>query len=141
MEKKLLSQIQTGQAFIVNARRRNGVILCKPYHAEFAGPGALIGGSLDLTCQKLVGVGKLSILVPTSAEDYHRACLIRRQWVLLTQKMTSHEDPQERARLLLNQFANYFSDEDLAPLSDDLLGQLVGTFQSTVFQARLTLEV
>ncbi|MEB3274906.1 MAG: hypothetical protein ACO4CG_11965 [Prochlorothrix sp.] len=140
MEKTLLSQIQAGQSFIVNARRRNGVILCKPYHAEFAGPGALIGGSLDLTCQKLVGVGKLSILLPASPDDLHRACLIRRQWILLTQKMTAHDDSQERARLLLTQFDNYFRGDDLASLSDELLGQLVGTFCSTIVYARLGLE-
>ena len=136
LEDSVLHQIQNGQALIVNARRRNGVVLCKPYHTEFAGPGSLIGGSLDTDCEKLIAVGKLSILNPTSGDDYHRACLIRRQWVILMYKMTSHEDPLDRARLLLNQFDNYFSEADMVNLSTEILSQLVGVFPSTFMESR-----
>jgi len=131
-----LQQIQAGQAFIVNSHRRNGVLLMKPYHTEFAGPGAIIGGPLDLDCQKLLPVGRLSLLVPSSTADYHRACLIRRQWIILIHQITSNPDPQERIRLLMNQFENYFDLDKLASVPDDAFARLVGVFPQTIVQFR-----
>ena len=40
----LLEQLQQGHLMIVDSQRRNGLILYKKYHAEFAGPGAAVGG-------------------------------------------------------------------------------------------------
>lgn len=43
---KILARLHSGQLWMVNSRRRNGLILCKAFHAEFAGPGAAVGGFL-----------------------------------------------------------------------------------------------
>lgn len=131
-----LKRIQDGEFLIVNSRRRNGVILQKPYYTEFAGPGAVIGGTFDRNCQELIPVGKLSLIRPKSLEDQHRACLIRRQWILLTKQLTENQDPQERARMLLNQFENYFDSASVAHLPDEIFAQLVGVFPSTMCQSR-----
>lgn len=40
----LLSQLNSGQLLMVNRNRRNGLIIYKRFHAEFAGPGAAVGG-------------------------------------------------------------------------------------------------
>ena len=48
---KILTLIHGGKIFMVNSRRRNGLILFKEYYAEFAGPGAAIGGDYDSDCQ------------------------------------------------------------------------------------------
>ena len=43
----ILTLLHSGKVFIVNSRKRNGLILFKRYHAEFAGPGAAVGGDYD----------------------------------------------------------------------------------------------
>ena len=40
----ILCSLQSKELLVINPRRKNGLILYKPYHAEFAGPGAAIGG-------------------------------------------------------------------------------------------------
>jgi hypothetical protein len=131
-----LKRIQEGELFAVSSRRRNGVILRKPYHMEFAGPGAVVGGVFDRDCQSLIPVGKLSLDRLESSEEQHRAYLIRRQWVLLIKQLTEHPDPQERARMILNQFENYFDSASIAQLSDEVFAQLVGVLPCTVRQSR-----
>jgi len=36
-------KLLVGKVLMVNHRRRNGLIIYKRYHAEFAGPGAAVG--------------------------------------------------------------------------------------------------
>ena len=37
---EILSRLAGEELLIVNSRRRNGLIICKQFYAEFAGPGA-----------------------------------------------------------------------------------------------------
>jgi hypothetical protein len=133
---QILKRIQDGELLIVSSRRRNGAILCKSYHTEFAGPGAAIGGLFDQDCQSLIPVGKLALTLPETPEDHHRACLIRRQWILLTKQLTENPEPQERARMVLAQFENYFDFESVDCLPDEVFAQLVGVFPSTIHNSR-----
>ncbi|RMF64243.1 MAG: hypothetical protein D6742_15530, partial [Cyanobacteria bacterium J069] len=41
---ELLRYIREGRVLAVNKRKRNGLVLYKQFHAEFAGPGAAVGG-------------------------------------------------------------------------------------------------
>lgn len=127
MNKPLLPDLQ-----IVNPRRRNGLILYKPDHAEFAGPGAAVGGLIDQDCQQVLPVGNLSLFSPTSANERQRAYLIRRQWVRLTLEITDHPVASQRAQKILNQFEGFFEAEIIAQLPDVALALLVGVLPQTV---------
>ncbi|MBD0343910.1 MAG: hypothetical protein ICV63_03570, partial [Coleofasciculus sp. Co-bin14] len=81
---RILEQLHDKQLLIINSQRRNGLILYKRYHAEFAGPGAAVGGLFDWDCQRVLPVGDLSLLQPKSSDERQRAYLIRRQWIRLT---------------------------------------------------------
>ncbi|MEO8892918.1 MAG: hypothetical protein ABI417_15615, partial [Coleofasciculaceae cyanobacterium] len=50
---EILKQLHEQKLLVVNTKRRNGLILYKRYHAEFAGPGSAIGGLFDLDCQRV----------------------------------------------------------------------------------------
>jgi hypothetical protein len=128
------------ELLIVNARRRNGLILYKHYHAEFAGPGSAVGGPFDQDCQLALPVGNLSLLNPESTDDRTRAYLIRRQWVRLTRQITENPEPLRRAQMILNQFEHYFDLKTVAQLPDDALALLVGVLPQTIRKARDTLE-
>jgi hypothetical protein len=133
---ELLDYIRSGQVWQVNSRQRNGVILCKPFHTEFAGPGAAVGGYLDVDCQRVIPMGKLSLVRPNSHQDRQNAYLIRRQWIKLTQQVTDKSVPLQRAQMILNQFENYFDQETIARIPDEAFALMVGVLPYTIRMAR-----
>lgn len=135
---QLLDYVHSGQVWTVNGRQRNGIILCKPFHTEFAGPGAAIGGALDLDCQRVIPMGNLSLVQATSHQERQNAYLIRRQWIKLTQQVTDKSVPMQRAQLILNQFENYFDQETIARIPDEAFALMVGVLPYTIRLARRT---
>lgn len=137
---EILAQLHDQQLLIVNSRRRNGLILYKRYHAEFAGPGAAVGGVFDLDCQRVLPVGNLSLLTPESTDERQRAYLIRRQWIRLTKQITDDPAPLQRAQKILTQFEQYFDTKTIAQISDEAFALLVGVFPHTIHKVRNTDE-
>jgi hypothetical protein len=134
----ILAHIHSGKLWMVNSRRRNGLILCKAFHAEFAGPGAAVGSFFDADCHRVIPVGNLSLLHPQDHEGRQKAYLIRRQWIRLTQQFTDQSMPVQRAQMILNQFENYFDQETIARIPDEIFAQLVGVLPYSVRLARRT---
>ncbi len=132
----ILTRLQTGEVFIVNSRRRNGLILFKRYHAEFAGPGAAVGGDYDCDCQKALPIGNLSLLTPESYEERQKAYLIRRQWIRLIKQITESPVPQQRVQKILDQFEQYFPPEMVVNLPDFAFALLVGVLPQTAGMVR-----
>ncbi len=124
--------IPNNELLLVNPRRRGGLIIFKRYHAEFAGPGAAVGGQFDLDCQEVLPVGNLSLIPPESADERQRAYLIRRQWIRLTKEITENHDPLQRARRILEQFEGFFNSETVNQIPDEALALLVGVFPHTI---------
>lgn len=133
---EILQHIRAGHLLVVNKRRRNGLVLYKHFHAEFAGPGAAVGGLFDKDCQKVIPVDKLSLLSPETHEDRQEAYLIRRQWIRLTQQFTDTSESIQRAQKILNQFETYFDANTIARIPDESFALLVGVLPHTVRMAR-----
>jgi hypothetical protein len=119
------------ELLIVSPRRHNGLILFKRYHAEFAGPGAAVGGLIDRDCQRVLPIGNLSLISPESSEERQRAYLIRRQWVRLTIEIIDNLTPLQRAQRIL-----HLESEQRAQLPDETLALLVGVLPETIRKAR-----
>lgn len=132
----LLERIQQGHLMIVDSRRRNGLILYKKYHAEFAGPGAAVGGCIDLDCEGVLPVGSLLLLEPSGHEERQKSYLIRRQWIRLTHQFTDNKVPSRRAQMILNQFETYFDRDTIAQIPDIAFAKLVGVLPHTIDLAR-----
>jgi len=132
----LADYLRQGNLLIISKRRRNGLIIYKEFHAEFAGPGAAVGGLFDANCVRIIPVGDLSLMPPASHEERQEAYLIRRQWIRLTQQFTDTSVALERARMILNQFETYFDGETVAAVSDEAFALLVGVLPNTIRNAR-----
>jgi hypothetical protein len=132
----ILTRLHSGEVFIVNSRRRNGLILFKRYHAEFAGPGAAVGGDYDFDCQGALPIGNLSLLTPESNEERQKAYLIRRQWIRLIKQITENPVPGQRVQKILDQFEQYFPPEIVSLLPDVAFALLVGVLPQTVGMVR-----
>ncbi|MFE4108045.1 hypothetical protein [Almyronema epifaneia] len=133
---EILTQLNNDKFWVVNSRRRNGIIVVKQFHAEFAGPGAAVGGSFDLGCQKIIPLGNLSLIPPESHEEQQKALRIRLQWIRLTQNFTDKPVPAERARMILEQFKSYFDAEMVNQVPDEAFALLVGVLPYTIRLAR-----
>jgi hypothetical protein len=129
-------EIQSQQVLIVNSKRRNGLILYKKYHVEFAGPGAAIGGDFDQDCYAILPVGDLSLINPQSSQEREGAYKQRRQWLKLVNKITSNPVPTERAVMILDLFENCFDSKILAEIPDHSLASMVGIFTHTLTKVR-----
>ena len=134
---EILTHIHSGRLLIVDSRRRNGLILIKVYHAEFAGPGAAVGGAFDRDCQQVILVGDVCLVEAKSPEERQKAYGIRRHWVRLTEQLTARSLPSVRSQMLLTQFEQYFDSETVAQLPDLALALLVGVFPQTIRMARV----
>ena len=133
---EILKQIHSQKLLIVNPRRKNGLIVYKKYHAEFVGPGAIVGGQFDTNVVDLIAVGKLSLVTPETSEQRRQAYKMRRQWVKLTKQITDNPVPTERARVILNQFEHWFDAETVAKLPDEAFALLVGVLPQTIAKVR-----
>lgn len=129
---EILRLLHSGRVLMVNSRRRNGLILYKRYYAEFAGPGAAVGGFYDRDCEWALPVGNLSLLTPETHEDRQKAYLIRRQWIRLMKQITEKPQPQQRVQKILEQFEQYFDAETVTQLPDEAFALLVGILPPTV---------
>ncbi len=132
----LLTCLQAQQLLIVNPRRKNGLIIIKPYHAEFAGPGAAIGAKFDSDVVDILPVGKLSLIRATTSQERVKSYLIRRQWIRLAKQITDNSVPQQRAQVILNQFEHWFDAETAHQLPDEAFGLLVGVLPQTMKKVR-----
>lgn len=128
----LLTMLHGGKLFIVNSRRRNGLILFKRYHAEFAGPGAAVGGDYDRDCFAVLPIGNLSLLNPETNDERQKAYLIRRQWIRLIKQITENSVPKQRVHKILDQFEQYFTSDMVTRLPDEVFALLVGVLPQTV---------
>lgn len=133
---KLLAKLAAKESLIVNPRRKNGLIIYKKYHAEFAGPGAIIGGEFDVGATSVLPVGNVSLVYPQNSQEKKQAYKMRRQWVRLTKQIIDNPLPTERAQVILNQFEHWFDVETVADLPDEAFALLVGVLPQTIRKVR-----
>ena len=134
--KRLVERLKAKELLIVNPRRKNGLIIYKKYHAEFAGPGAIVGGQFDLDVTNVMSVGNISLVVPQDSQAKKQAYKMRRQWVRLTKQIIDNPNPAERAQVILNQFEHWFDMETVADLPDQAFALLVGVLPQTIRKVR-----
>ena len=96
----ILQHLHSQQLLVINPRRKNGLILYKPYHAEFAGPGAAIGANFDQDVIDVLPVGTLSLIEPRTSQERINSYLIRRQWVKLAKQISDNTIAQQRAKVI-----------------------------------------
>ena len=135
---ELLSRLAARELLIVNPRRKNGLIVYKKYHAEFVGPGAIVGGQFDLDATNILAVGSISLVYPQNSQQRKQAYKMRRQWVRLTKQIIDNPEPSQRAQVILNQFEHWFDAETVAALPDEAFALLVGVLPQTIRKVRNT---
>ena len=121
----------------VNEYQKSGLILCKSYHAEFAGPGALVSTTLEQQCTAIVAIGAPEIIEVVTPEERQKAYGRRIQWMRWLQKITVHPSPVERLEKLLYGFEAFFGRAVVQELPHEVLALLVGVLPQTVGRSQL----
>ncbi len=138
---EVLTQFNTGQLLVIDSKRQGGLIIWKHHHAEFAGPGAAVGGLFDLECCRVITIADLSLIYPESYEERQQAYAIRQQWLRATQKVTQNSVPLQRAMEVLTLFGEYFDQDTVGKIPNDALALLVGVLPKTIKMARRQVQM
>lgn len=136
----VLSQLKSGQLLRVDPNRQGGLILCKAHHAEFAGPGAAVGGMFDLDCVRTIAVGDVALIYPASHQERQQAYRQRQEWFNSIQQPLMELVPLHRAQKILHLFAQSFDGKTVANLPSEALAMLVGVFPHTIAMAKQSLK-
>jgi hypothetical protein len=128
--------LQSEQLLAISEHKRCGLILCKEYHAEFAGPGAAISSTVEQDYQMVVAIGAPDLAPIRTQGERQKAYSRRIQWMRWLQRITDYPDAAVRAEKLLAGFEAFFSDQLVATLPDSVLARLIGVFPQTVALVR-----
>jgi hypothetical protein len=127
--------LKSGQLLALSQHDSTGLIVQKPFHAEFVGPGAAVGGMFDVQCVTIHTLGKAEFTVPECEEERQQAFQRRLEDITVIQVLCD-EVPLKRAIALLELFrTRQFSLEEIQTIPHEVLGKLVGVLPSTIDMA------
>jgi hypothetical protein len=121
----------------VGESKRSGLILCKSHYAEFAGPGAAIACSAEQGYISALALGSPEIVEVITHEERQKAYSRRIQWVRWLNKIVTHPEPIQRTEKLFTGFREFFGEEILAEIPDEIMALLAGVLPQTVTSLRL----
>lgn len=130
------TSLNTHRLLAISEKKKSGLILCKGYHAEFAGPGAVVSAPVEQGYTLVIAIGSPEIVEVTTSEDRQKAYGRRIQWIRWLQRMTDSHDPIQRAERLLSSFEAFFGAQLLLRLPTEALAQLVGVLPQTIATVR-----
>lgn len=125
-----------GFLLTVGEQKRSGLILCKEFHAEFAGPGAAVACSGEQSYQAVIAIGSPNLVPVQDWEARRKAYGLRIQWGRWLHKITDHPDPVSRVERLFAGLEGFFGRQVVMSLPTEVLALLVGVLPSTVEAVR-----
>jgi hypothetical protein len=120
----------------ISEQKKSGLILCKQYHAEFAGPGAAVNCLTEQAYRAVIAIGSPELIPLLTPDDRRRAYGRRIQWGRWLQKILEQPDPLIRAEKLLSGFEEFFGRQVVLSLPSEVLALLSGVFSGTVEAVR-----
>lgn len=133
-----LSFFKSGQFLSLTPNSQGGLILQKPFYADFVGPGAAIGSSFDVNCTLVYAIGAVEFGVPTTLTERQQAFNRRMAYSQRLQAITVQEAPLYRSIVILNQLCKWVGAEEARNIPDDLVARLAGVLPKTIKVARKT---
>ncbi|MBW4440399.1 MAG: hypothetical protein KME10_04020 [Plectolyngbya sp. WJT66-NPBG17] len=122
--------------FAISEHKKSGLILCKQYHAEFAGPGAAVNCAVEPAYRAVIAIGSPELITTKTFEDRRRAYGRRIQWGRWLQRIVEHPDPMIRSEKLLAGFEEFFGRQVVVGLPSEVLALLAGVFPGAIEQVR-----
>jgi hypothetical protein len=127
-----IEMLKNGQLLSLGFNHSAGLILQKPYYAEFIEPGAAIGGMFDLQVVAIHILGKVELQIPETANERQDALQKRMENIEQMQQICEQDVPIDRAIGILELLSQKFHQEEIQLISNDVLAKLVGVLPSTM---------
>ncbi|GAB4351668.1 MAG: hypothetical protein Fur0042_20020 [Cyanophyceae cyanobacterium] len=106
------------------------------FHAEFAGPGAVVYSPVEPSYCQIVAIGQPCLIPIKGRRERILAFRRRMDWLRWQRYVTRHEVPAVRADRLLQSFEGWFGVEVTRHLPDEPLAQLAAVLPVTMAQVR-----
>lgn len=133
--KEPVELLKSGQLLAVSGDEGAGLIIQKPFFAEFVGHGAAIGGLFDLQCVTVYTLGNVQISVPEDKMGRQAAFQKRIADIEFMQELCQLDSPLERGVSVLTQLCNQYDPYQVKSIPNDVLAKLVGVLPSTITEA------
>jgi hypothetical protein len=127
--------LKSGQLLAVTDSEPAGIILQKPFFAEFIGPGAAIGGLFDLKCVTIYTLGKAEFTAPATQEERQLAFRRRIDNIAAMQTLCQAEAPLRRAIDLLDMLCDRMGTTEIRSIPNEVLAKIVGVMPGTIAMA------
>jgi hypothetical protein len=127
--------LKSGQLLAVTDSEPAGIILQKPFFAEFIGPGAAIGGLFDLKCVTIYTLGKAEFTAPATQEERQFAFRRRIDDIAIMQTLCQTEAPLRRAIDLLDMLCDRMGTTEIRTIPNEVLAKVVGVMPGTIAMA------
>ena len=121
---------------VVGEQRKSGLILCKEFHAEFAGPGAALCSPAEQPYKAVIAIGSPDIMATSNETERSRAYGLRIQWSRWLYRIADQESPTDRVEKLLAGLEGFFGRSVVMSLPSEVLALLVGVLPQTVDQVK-----
>jgi hypothetical protein len=121
---------------MVGEQKKSGLILCKEFHAEFAGPGAALCSPAEQSYKAVIAIGSPNIMAVTNSVDRSRAYGLRIQWSRWLYRIADQDNPIDRVEKLLAGLEGFFGRSVVMSLPSEVLALLVGVLPHTVEQVK-----
>jgi hypothetical protein len=127
-----------GSAFLlaISPDRPCGLIVSDAFHAEFAGPGAVVYSPVEPSYCQIVAIGQPCLIPIKDHRERILAFRRRMDWLRWQRYVTRHEVPAVRADRLLQSFEGWFGVEVTRHLPDEPLAQLAAVLPTTMARVR-----
>ena len=113
--------LKSGQLLSLANREGSGLILQKPFYAEFVGPGSAIGSVFDIQCLTLHTLGPVEFCALETMEDRQQAFKQRMSDIEQLQDLCQADSPLERAVAVLNMLCQKFNAAEIQTFPNDVL--------------------
>jgi hypothetical protein len=121
---------------MVGEQKKSGLILCKEFHAEFAGPGAALCIPAEQSYKAVIAIGSPNIMAATNSVDRSRAYGLRIQWSRWLYRIADQDNPIDRVEKLLAGLEGFFGRSVVMSLPSEVLALLAGVLPHTVEQVK-----
>lgn len=133
--KQPIEMLKEGQLLSLSESYPAGLILQKPYYAEYIGPGSAVGGMFDLQCVTIHPLGKAELSTPETLDERQNAFQRRMEDIEQMQLICEKDLPIERAVAVLEMLTQHFYQDEIQMIPNEVLAKLVGVLPSTMATA------
>lgn len=115
----------------ISEQHKSGLILCKEFHAEFAGPGAAISSFVEQPYRAVIAIGQPELKTINTLAERRQAYSRRIQWGRWLSKIAEHPQPVERIERLFAGLEGFFGRQVVTSIPAEVVAAMVGVLPET----------